>query len=72
VLLLSLATTDSSPALLASRYKNGFFHGEGQFIAVDNRSYHGTWKEGKREGQGTATLIPEDHLGDAFRYAPTS
>ncbi|GMI34169.1 hypothetical protein TeGR_g2797, partial [Tetraparma gracilis] len=49
------------------QYKNGFFHGEGQFIAVDNRSYHGTWKEGKREGQGTATLIPEDHLGDAFR-----
>ena len=48
-------------------YKNGYFEGEGQFIAVDNRSYHGNWKQGKREGKGTATLIPEGHLGDAFR-----
>ncbi|GMH82945.1 hypothetical protein TrVE_jg9783 [Triparma verrucosa] len=48
------------------RYLDGYFHGEGQFIAVDNRSYHGHWQKGKRHGNGTATLIPESELGDAF------
>ena len=45
-------------------YKDGYFHGEGQFIAVDNRSYHGFWVKGKRHGKGTATFIPENELGD--------
>ena len=48
-------------------YLNGYFHGTGQFIAVDNRSYSGEWFKGKRQGNGTATFIPETDLGDSFR-----
>lgn len=43
------------------------FHGEGVFTCMDNRSYTGQWRRGRRHGWGTMIMCPLTQRGDPRR-----
>ena len=46
------------------QYKEGYFHGKGEFISPDGRSYKGGFQKGKFHGEGTRIYLANHEVGD--------